>query len=205
MPGRETPQKPRQHARAKVYAVKGDTELGKPIKARRSLMDVNERGRKIRKGVALWHVGTDTAKDLLHGRLQLDRPGPGYVHFSKHLSAEWFKGLTSEVRRPVRTHSGTKHRWVKTVARNEPLDTTVYALFCMEMLDLPSWAERVWLHLERSLEPDLFGARNEHQAPALPPADEPIVVPDPPARTPTAAAPRRAPSAIASNEWSSRL
>jgi len=160
----------RQHHGHKYFAIKGDSQDGKPIKGRASNQDVNFRGRILKNGVKLWLVGTDTAKDLFFGRLKVTQPGPGYVHFSKHLPAEWFKGLTSEVRRPVRTHSGTKHRWVKTVARNEPLDTTVYALFCSEVLDHYKMTDAQWRRLENDLLPDLFDPIQDMPPPSAPAA-----------------------------------
>ena len=50
-----------------------------PIKGRGSMVDVNDKGKIIRKGVKLWHVGTDTAKDLFFGRLKVLEAGPGRV------------------------------------------------------------------------------------------------------------------------------
>ena len=78
------------------------------------------------------------------------------MHFSKHLPVEWFNGLTAEVRRTIKTASGVKYRWVKTAARNEPLDTTVYAMFCSQMLDHYKMTEQQWKRLENDLLPDLF-------------------------------------------------
>lgn len=146
----------RLHAGHKYFAIKGDSQEGKPIKGRSSAQDVNWRGKIIKRGVKLWMVGTDTAKDLIFGRLKVTQPGPGYVHFSKHLPVEWFNGLTSEVRRTIKTASGVKYRWVKTAARNEPLDTTVYAIFCSQMLDHYKMTEAQWKRLENDLLPDLF-------------------------------------------------
>ena len=148
----------RLHAGRRYHAIKGDSQEGKPIKGRSSSQDVNYRGRIIRNGVKLWLVGTDTAKDLIFGRLKIDRPGPGYIHFSRHLPLEWFRGFTSEVRRTIRTSSGEKQRWVKTTARNEPLDTTVYALFASQSLDHHKASEAQWARLENDLLPDLFNA-----------------------------------------------
>lgn len=148
----------RLHAGRRYHAIKGDSQEGKPIKGRSSSQDVNYRGRIIRNGVKLWLVGVDTAKDLIFGRLKIDRPGPGYIHFSRHLPLEWFRGFTSEVRRTIRTSSGEKQRWVKTTARNEPLDTTVYALFASHSLDHHKASEAQWARLENDLLPDLFNA-----------------------------------------------
>lgn len=151
----------RQHVGDKYFAIKGDSQESKPIKGRSSSQDVNYMGRIIKNGVKLWLVGTDTAKDLLFGRLKVEQPGPGFIHFSKHLPVEWFNGLTSEVRKEIKTHSGTKHRWVKTTTRNEPLDTTVYAMFCSAMLDHFKMTDAQWRRLENDLLPDLFDTQSQ--------------------------------------------
>ena len=207
----------RRHASDRYYALKGDSQDGKPIKGRSSSQDVNDRGRIIRAGVKLWLVGTDTAKDLLFGQLKVDKPGPGYVHFSKHLPDSWFTGLTSEVRKAVRTSRGSTFRWVKTVARNEPLDTTVYAMFCSAMLDHHKLTESDWRKLENGLLPDLFdtppaalapGQLEVRDAGADPAANQPKPqlkrkAAPAPSVSATPAAPLASP--FASSEWSSRL
>lgn len=78
----------------------------------------------------------------------------------------WFKGLTSEVRRNIKTSRGEYSRWVKTAERNEPLDTTVYALFCSQALDHYKMTEAQWARLENDLLPDLFDAPSPAPAPA---------------------------------------
>lgn len=216
----------RQHQGHNYFAIKGDSKDGMPIKGKSSLQDVNDRGRILRHGVRLWMVGTDTAKDLLFGQLNVTTPGPGYMHFSKHLPRSWFEGLTSEVRRSVRTASGVAYRWVKTAARNEPLDTAVYAQFCSEMLGHSKNNDHDWRKLENGLLPDLFepvAMAAQDPAPLPPPlAAGQIQVRDaapsssPPAPQPQLKRKATAPSApstpvapfvspFASSEWSSRL
>jgi phage terminase large subunit GpA-like protein len=146
----------RAHSAERVFAIKGDSAEGKPIKGKASVVDVNHKGRVIKRGLKLWWVGTDTAKDLIFSRLTLKDPGPGYVHFSQALTSGYFEGLTSEVRRQVRTTTGVKHRWMKVRDRNEPLDTFVYALFASQALDHHKLTERQWERLEQALLPDLF-------------------------------------------------
>ncbi|MFZ4624110.1 MAG: phage terminase large subunit family protein [Rhodoferax sp.] len=146
----------RKHAGEKYFAIKGDSQDGKQIAGRSSNQDVNFRGRIIKSGVKLWLVGTDTAKDLIFGRLKLTQPGPGYIHFSTDLKIEFYHGLTSEVRRTVRTRKGEINRWVKVTQRNEPLDCLVYALFASHRLGHPNKTENQWDQLEQTLLPDLF-------------------------------------------------
>ena len=166
----------RAHMAEKFLAIKGDSQAEKPIKGRSSAKDVNHRGRTIKGGVKLWLVGTDTAKDLIFGRLKLTKPGPGYIHFSNQLEVEYFKGFTSEVRRTVRTKKGTAHHWVQVYDRNEPLDTAVYCVFASHFLGHHTYTEPMWDRLEQALLPDLFSplatteASAEATAEAAPPA-----------------------------------
>jgi terminase, large subunit len=174
----------RNHPRDRFFAIKGDSAEGKPIKGRSSLQDVNVHGRVVKRGVKLWLVGTDTAKDLLYGRLQVKQPGPGYVHFSKHLPAEFFKGLTCEARVPVKVAGGERYRWIKPAgARNEPLDCTVYAMFGAHALDLHKYTDRMWQRLETAYEADLF-----EQAPTSLPISPPAVQTSAPSAPPPASA-----------------
>jgi len=161
----------RVRTRRKIYAIKGDTRQGQQVKGRSSYQDVNHRGVILKRGVKLWMVGTDTAKDLIFGRLQVTSPGPGYVHFSKHLPNEFYEQLTSEVRVLQRTSGGEQYRWVKRRARNEVLDCTVYALFSAHALDLNRFTDRMWTKLEDAVCPpvgDLFASESPDMATAVP-------------------------------------
>jgi len=150
----------RTRERRKVFAVKGDDQPSKMVKGKATIQDVNWRGKVLKRGVRLWYVGTDTAKDLLHGRLMVTQPGPGYVHFSKDLPPEFYNQLTAESRVPQRTARGMQYRWVNTKrARNEALDCTVYAIFCTHMLNLHVRTDKEWDRLMEAVSPktqDMF-------------------------------------------------
>lgn len=94
--------------------------LGKP-----KLVDVNWRGQNDKRGVQIWQVGTVAIKDVLFGRMSKDaekEPAARLVRFSEELHPEFFAGIVSEVYNPA------KNRYEKRRgARNEPLDTWVYA------------------------------------------------------------------------------
>lgn len=197
-----------RHSRVKVFAVKGDSQPGKPIRGRRSLQDVNEYGRLVKRGVALHYVGTDTAKDLLHGLLQVQTPGPGFQHFTAGLPVAFFDQLTAEQRVPVHTVKGLEHRWqCPPGKRNEALDTTVYNFFLAEAIGMSSWTDRMWERLESALQPDLFDRDARDEADAAPEVSAMAQPQAPP--TPAAALPPAVyvPSAtnLASSDWSSRL
>jgi phage terminase large subunit GpA-like protein len=74
-------------------------------------------------------IGVDTAKDVLYGRLRISHRGPGFVHFPVGLERVYYDQLTSE-RVETRKREGRPYRvWVlPSGARNEALDTFVYAL-----------------------------------------------------------------------------
>ncbi len=166
----------RVRERRRVYAVRGDPMPGKPIGGRATLQDVNFRGKTIKRGVKLWYVGTDTAKDLIYGRLKVTQPGPGYVHFSKDLPDAFYEQLTVEARVLVRTASGHVTRWVNVHRRrNEAIDCTVYAMFVSHRLALHTFTDKMWAKLEAAFQPDLFQPADSHPtnkaaAEAAPPA-----------------------------------
>lgn len=150
----------RLRERRRVFAVKGDDQPSRQVKGKATVQDVNWRGKVLKRGVRLWYVGTDTAKDLIYGRLQVTQPGPGYVHFSRDLPPEFYHQLTAESRMPVRTARGLQYRWVNTKrARNEALDCTVYAVFCTHALNLHLKTDLQWRRLAEAVQPptrDLF-------------------------------------------------
>jgi phage terminase large subunit GpA-like protein len=179
----------RAHQHASVLAVKGSSQGGRSVLGKPTEQDVTWRGQKVKRGVKLWPVGTDTAKAEIYGRLRLTEPGPGYVHLSKHLSPEVFEQLTAErlVTRYVKGHP--KLEWVKPAGkRNEALDCAVYALAAAHYLHLDRWREGDWAKWQGRVEArDLFDAA----APAAVPA--PVEVPAPPAPQPDPITPPQAP------------
>jgi phage terminase large subunit GpA-like protein len=161
----------RVRERRRVFAVRGDPQPSKMVKGKATIQDVNWKGKTLKRGVRLWYVGTDTAKDLIFGRLMVTQPGPGFVHFSRDLPAAFYEQLTSEARMPVRTARGLEYKWVNPKRkRNEVLDCTVYAIFCTHQLGLHLYTDAMWSQRERALEPDLFAHMGEPETPTAAPA-----------------------------------
>lgn len=79
----------------------------------------------------IFGLGVDTAKDAVYGRLRIQKPGPGYIHFPVGgiFDEEYFEQLTAE-QVQTRFKDGRPYRvWVLPPSkRNEALDTMVYAL-----------------------------------------------------------------------------
>lgn len=160
----------RIHKHRRVFATKGRSGTEKAIKDGGSAVDIDWRGRKRKAGVILWQVGTNHAKDLLHNRLAIQRPGPGYVHFSSELSDEWFAQYTSEVRASRETATGTQSRWTKIRRRNEVLDCAVGVVWLEQHFEYHRKSDKWWDELESRVQPvvrDLFAAPPD--APAPPP------------------------------------
>lgn len=135
----------RAHQHAHVYAVKGQSQGGKAILGKPTDQDVNWRGSKVKGGVKLWPIGTDTAKAEIYGRLRTEQPGPGYVHLSRHLPPEVFEQLTSERLVTKYVKGRPRLEWVKPAGRrNEALDCAVYALAGAHFAGIDRWREGDW-------------------------------------------------------------
>lgn len=113
-----------------VIAIKGANSSNQPVRGKPTEQDVDHRGKKIKKGVKLWPVGTDTAKAIIYARARVTT-GQGHMHFYAGLDPSYFKQLTSEVRVPKYEHGRqTGYIWMtpKKGIRNEALDCEVYCL-----------------------------------------------------------------------------
>lgn len=199
----------RAHQHANVHAVKGSSQGGRAILGKPTEQDINFRGARIKRGVKLWPIGTDTAKAEIYGRLRITEPGPGFVLFSKHTPPDVFEQITSErlVTRYVKGHP--KLEWVKPAGkRNEALDGAVYALAGALWLGMERWREGDWRRWEsRAEHTDLFNAPPPAAAGAAPapaPAAEsaappPVAVPAPKPADPQRFARHR--GRFTSNPW----
>lgn len=110
-----------------VFALKGASTAGKPVLGLPTKQDITWNGQKIKDGVDMWPIGTDTAKSTLYGRLNILEAGPGYIHFYIGAEDEYFMQLTSEkiVTRFVKGYP--VREWHAMRKRNEALDCWVYA------------------------------------------------------------------------------
>lgn len=156
-----------QHQLPNLRAIKGDGNDGVPIVGPSSQQEINWRGKKVARGIKLWRVGVDSAKDLLLGQLAIEHPGPGYVHFSHELPREFYEQLTAEQRVLVKSKGRDSYRWIKRRPRNEQLDNRNYALHAAMGQGLHRYTDAQWSKLEAQVQQpeDLFSA-----APSLPAA-----------------------------------
>lgn len=115
----------RQRLVRRPMAITGATANTAPVLGKGKLADVDWRGKVDRRGVTTYQVGTVAAKHWLYGRLSTDADRAAdqrVTHFSDELEASYFAGLVSETFNPARNRIEKRRG-----ARNEPLDTWVYA------------------------------------------------------------------------------
>jgi phage terminase large subunit GpA-like protein len=148
----------REYRHGHVHACKGSSQSGRAVLGKPSQVDVNWRGQRLKAGVKLWPIGTDTAKGEVYASLRTARPGPGYTHMSRNLPAEVFEQITAErlVTKWINGHS--KLQWVNPPGRrNEALDCAVYAMAAAHYVGIDRWREPEWAKWQSAVEsPDLF-------------------------------------------------
>jgi len=135
-----------------AVAIKGSSRRNSPAVGKGSKVDVNWRGRVIKKGVTLYQLGVDTIKTSLFGRLRHNETTGG-LNFGMAADDEYFKQLTSE-RQALRYHRGFPIReWVKKAGdRNEALDCAVYAYAAMLIFSRRMNRTTMWEQLRQELE-----------------------------------------------------
>jgi phage terminase large subunit GpA-like protein len=181
----------------RLLCIHGAVPNNAPVLGKGKASDVTRRGKTDRKGVLVHQVGTVAAKHWLYGRLSVDgartaeEADKRTTHFSAELDADYFRGLTSETFDPRRNRFEKKRG-----ARNEPLDTWVYAFAAAHHpeLRLHRHSKADWDARAARLAPPAGTPANPAPAPVADPAQRPAQ-----ARPPATAAP------LASPDWSNRL
>ncbi len=137
----------------RVFAIKGQSQAGKPAIGQPTKQDINYKGQKLKWGVDLYPLGVDTIKQTLYLRYKNVAPGPRYIHFHAGLSPEYFEQLVSEKRMPRRTRTGVVIiDWYKPAGkRNEALDCFVYGYAALQFLYTKHHRLTFWKQMERKL------------------------------------------------------
>lgn len=143
-----------------IFAVKGQSQPGKPVIGKPTPVDVDYRGTKLKQGAQLWPVGSDTAKELIFNRLRVEVPGPGYLHFPRELidqHPDYYHQLTSE-KLVTKYHKGRPRRtWTLIKGRrNEALDLKVYNFAAAGYAGISRMKAHQWEAKARELGPTLF-------------------------------------------------
>jgi len=139
----------RARAAEGVVAIKGSSTKAAPALGKGSKIDVNWRGRIMKKGLMLYMVGGDTLKRTIYARLKKDSTGPGSIHFGNDVTEEFLQGLTCERLVPKTVKGFQVLTWEKpSGARNEPLDLCVYSLAMLELVKRRYNRATMWDQLE---------------------------------------------------------
>lgn len=159
-----------------IIAVKG-REGTLPVIGKPTLQDIDSRGTKIKRGVQLFIVGVDQIKTMLYGRMKIETPGAGFMHFSNELREDFYDQLAAEK---------LVTKWIKGFARvewhlpkgrrNEALDCAVYAYAAATLLGLQRFKAPAW---------DLRRRQMTAVRPSAP-AEAPLIAGDGPAAQPPA-------------------
>ncbi len=140
-----------------VLALKGLDGWGRPAIATATDQDVNWRGKKKRRGLKVWGVGTWALKGKLYANLRKEgaRDGaetdpPGYCHFSEFHDEGYFKQLTAEYLKDETRNGRTVRKWMAS-GSNHLHDCRVYnmAIAAHPLLGLPYLTVEDWLALAR--------------------------------------------------------
>ena len=96
-------------------------------------------------------IGTQTAKDAISSRLQVSKPGPGFMHYPADRDFDWFMQITAE-RLVAKVEGGQRYfMWQAIPGRaNEGLDCRVYAYAALRGL--------TQLGLRLNVQADVVGA-----------------------------------------------
>jgi phage terminase large subunit GpA-like protein len=148
----------RQRTREGVVAIKGSSTRAAPALGKGSKVDVNAKGRVIKKGLTLYMVGGDTLKRSVYARLKREGTGPGSIHFGNDVDEEYLQGLTCERLVPKMVKGFQVLSWEKpSGARNEPLDLTVYCMAVLELVKRRYNRATMWDQLEAAAEASKTG------------------------------------------------
>jgi phage terminase large subunit GpA-like protein len=135
----------------RVSAVKGRENLNMAVSAPRPITFLSN-GKPV-KFSQLWGVGSSFLKYEIYGQLRLtlnedgSYPG-GYAHYPTAYEPHFFRMLTAEVLQKRIVKGFPVYEWVKTYARNESLDTFVYARAALSMMGVDSWRPEHWKSIE---------------------------------------------------------
>jgi phage terminase large subunit GpA-like protein len=162
----------------RAIAVKGFDRLPLAIGAVRKA-DVSVNGKRLKRGMVLWQVGTGFLKSELYGLLRKEKPTDenlatgeafpsGYCHFPKY-GEEFFKQLAAERLVTVKDKRGyPRSEWRKLRERNEALDCRIYARATAAAVGIDRFSDMAWQKMENAIAPvsEPQQAQSDKQKPA---------------------------------------
>jgi phage terminase large subunit GpA-like protein len=156
----------REYRKHRVFCTKGSQFPGKPIFERASRSKKGTKSNKVD-----FFIGTDTAKDTVYSRLNVERKEiidtetfaqltdkpvlryPYYMHFNESCDEEYFAQLVAE--RPEKVKRGRRYvrQYVQIRERNEALDLNVLHLAAIHILK-PNWKRIIAKLAQQKVSPE---------------------------------------------------
>jgi phage terminase large subunit GpA-like protein len=136
---------------SRVIPIKG-IDNNVTLVARPNYVDVTVEGRVQRRGLALWTVGTNIAKNETYAWLRAEKPKegeaypPGYCHFPQY-DEGYFKMLTAEQMTKKIVRGYPRYVWEKIYERNEALDCRQYARAAAYIIGMDRYTDKNWSDL----------------------------------------------------------
>lgn len=160
----------RRYPSNKVIATKGFDHLQVPV-GMPTAVDVISTGRKIRRGLKVWPIGSTSIKTEIYAHLRMERPTetelavngypPGYIHLPQY-DEEFFKQLVAEQIMSRIVKGYRKFEWTKVYERNEALDTMVMARACASVLGLDRMAAQARPQSQAETQPEIRRESDEN-------------------------------------------
>lgn len=140
-----------------VLPIKGKEDQTIPLSLPKAV-DLRKNGKKVRRGIKIWHVGVSILKSELYGFLRLapplnqgDKHPSGFCHFPQY-GEDYFKMITAEEMYRQKNRRGyTTYVWQKIRDRNEALDLRIYNMAAAVNFGIDRFQENDWLKFEREL------------------------------------------------------
>lgn len=136
--------------RSRAFAIKGMPGWSHPAVGTPKDVDINLKGRKIKRGAKLWPVGTWALKSEFYANLRkAGRKGgaeddpPGYCHFGNWLDEPHFRQITAEFLDTSKSRGRAVQFWRET-GPNHKLDCRIYAMAAAEYLGLTRLKADEW-------------------------------------------------------------
>lgn len=155
----------RERKARNYIAVKGASQKGKPLISSPTKVDINFKGVMSKKGGLVYIVGSDTAKDVIYGRLKFNEPGYGFIHFHVDLPQEYYEQLTAEKKVTRYSKGRAIKEWIlPSGKRNEALDCFVYAYCFLHFVISKYDRKTFWEQMENRLKQSQAEAGHERPA-----------------------------------------
>ena len=126
----------------RLYPIRGDNKDDGPLM---------RKAKKTKNGLTAFFLNVYVGKRAILYNAGLTMPGPRYMHFPDNENAGYdefyFRGLISEMVKPVKKRGVYVEEWTKIYERNEPLDCCNYARCAfkgLKSIDLDAREERLY-------------------------------------------------------------